>query len=285
MHFHTALEDLVEHALMEDIGLRDITTEATVLADARCRARLVAKQDGVLSGMDPFHMAFQLMDAEICGWKSLEDGSRLKTGGIAAEFEGHTRAVLTAERTAMNFVQHLSGIATLTAAYVKELEGLPCKVCDTRKTAPMMRGLEKAAVAHGGGASHRFNLFNGILIKENHVTAAGGVEAAIYKAAEANSHLMRIAVEVRDLDEFECAMRAGADVVLLDNMPLDDMREAVRRRNAGRHAVVEASGNARLETLRAMAETGVDYISVGRITHSAPVVDMSLLIENVAPVS
>lgn len=285
MHFHTALEDLVERALAEDIGLCDITTEATVPSEARCHARLVAKQDGVLSGIEPFHMAFQLMDAEIRGWKSLEDGSLLQSGAVVAEFDGHTRTVLSAERTAMNFVQHLSGVATLTAAYVKVVEGLPCKVCDTRKTTPMMRGLEKAAVVHGGGASHRFNLFNGILIKENHVTAAGGIEAAISKASQANHHLMRIAVEVRDLDEFDAALRAGADVVLLDNMPLEDMREAVRRRNAGRPTVIEASGNANLDTLRAMAETGVDYISVGRITHSAPVVDMSLLIENADPVS
>ncbi len=283
MHYHTALEDLVERALMEDIGLRDITTEATVPADARCKARLVAKQNGVLSGIDPFHMAFQLMDADVGSWKALEDGSPLKTGDVVAEFDGHTRAVLTAERTAMNFVQHLSGVATSTAAYVKAIEGLPCKVCDTRKTTPMMRGLEKAAVVHGGGASHRFNLFNGILIKENHVTAAGGIEAAIHKAAAANSHLLRVAVEVRDLDEFDQAIRAGADVILLDNMSLDDMREAVRRRNDGHHAVIEASGNANLDTLHGMAETGVDYISVGRITHSAPVVDMSLLIENTNP--
>ncbi len=277
---HTPLEELVDAALAEDIGPRDITTEATVPADARCEARLIAKQPGILSGIEPFHMAFSLMDAEITDWESLSDGSRVKPGDVVARFKGHTRAVLTAERTAMNFVQHLSGVATLTAKYVEKLEGLNCKICNTRKTTPMMRQLEKAAVVHGGGVDHRFNLFNGVLIKENHITAAGGIREAIQKASRGTHHLMRIAIEVENLREFDEALEAGADVIILDNMDLESMREAVRRAQGSR-VILEASGNATLDRVRAMAETGVHFISVGALTHSAPALDMSLLTTNV----
>jgi nicotinate-nucleotide pyrophosphorylase (carboxylating) len=278
MHLHTPLEDLVEAALTEDIGQRDITTEACVPPDARCRARLIAKQDGILSGIEPFHMAFYLMDADISDWESMEDGTPVSNGDTVAAFIAHTRAVLTAERTAMNFAQHLSGVATMTSEYVRELDGIPCRVCNTRKTTPMLRELEKKAVVDGGGADHRFNLFNGILIKENHITAAGSVEKAIRKSSHSTHHLHRVAVEVTNLDEFDEALAAGADVIMLDNMNYDDMREAVRRAE-GQRVVLEASGNATLERLRQMAETGVDFISVGALTHSAPVLDMSLLIE------
>jgi nicotinate-nucleotide pyrophosphorylase (carboxylating) len=180
----------------------------------------------------------------------------------------------------MNFVQHLSGVATMTSAYVAQLEGLSCRVCGTRKTTPMLRQLEKAAVVNGGGANHRHTLFNGVLIKENHITAAGGIREAVRKAYEGTHHLMRIGIEVRNLDEFDEALAANADVIMLDNMNLESMREAVRRAQ-GHKVVLEASGNATLERLRAMAETGVDFVSVGALTHSAPIVDMSLLIDNV----
>jgi len=277
---HTPLEDLVNAALDEDVGERDITTEATVPADARCQARLIAKQDGVLSGMEPFRMAFDLMDADIVDWDALPDGVGVKKGNLVARFTAHTRAVLTAERTAMNFVQHLSGVATLTARYAAKLEGLPAKVCNTRKTTPMMRRLEKMAVVHGGGVDHRYNLFNGVLIKENHITAAGCIREAINKARHGTHHLMRVAVEVSNLDEFDAALESGADVIMLDNMSLDKMRKAVKRAE-GQKVVLEGSGNASLERIRAMAETGVDFISVGALTHSAPALDMSLLIDNV----
>lgn len=277
---HTPLEELVDAALAEDIGPRDITTEATVPADARCEARLIAKQRGILSGIAPFHMAFMLMDAEITDWEAQEDGARVNKGDMVARFKGHTRAVLTAERTAMNFVQHLSGVATLTAKFVEKMDGLDCKICNTRKTTPMMRQLEKAAVVHGGGVDHRFNLFNGVLIKENHITAAGGIRAAIQKASKGTHHLMRIAIEVENLDQFNEALHAGADVIMLDNMDLDSMSEAVRRAK-GKRVILEGSGNATLDRVRAMAETGVHFISVGALTHSSPALDMSLLITNV----
>jgi nicotinate-nucleotide pyrophosphorylase (carboxylating) len=280
MTVQTNLETLVRASLEEDISQRDITTEACVPEDVRCEARLYAKQDGVLSGMVPFRLAFELLDADLANWEAKKDGERFQKGDMLAKFEAHTRAILTGERVGMNFVQHLSGVATLTAEFVKAVEGLKCKVCNTRKTTPMLRYLEKAAVVHGGGVDHRYNLFNGILIKENHITAAGGIRQAIEKASNNTHHLMRVAVEVENLNEFDEALASGADVILLDNMSLDDMRESARRAQ-GHRVVLEGSGNASLENIRAMAETGVQFISVGKITHSAPAIDMTLLIDNV----
>ncbi|HRZ82882.1 MAG TPA: carboxylating nicotinate-nucleotide diphosphorylase, partial [Candidatus Hydrogenedentes bacterium] len=262
-----------------DIGQEDLTTNTIVPPELRCLARLYAKQDGVLSGMKPFRAAFDLMDADVRDWKALTDGTPFKKGDLIVSFEGKTQAVLTAERTAMNFVQHLSGVATLTSKFVSALEGLECRICGTRKTMPMMRQLEKAAIVHGGGANHRHTLFNGVLIKENHVMAAGGIREAIRRAWEGTHHLMRIGVEVEDLGQFDEALEAGADVILMDNMSNEDMREAVGRAT-GRKVILEASGNATLDRIRSMAETGVHFISVGALTHSAPSIDLTLLIEN-----
>lgn len=280
MSIHTSIENLVRAALAEDIGQRDLTTEATVPAEARCVARLLAKQSGILSGIKPFHMAFSLMESELSDWQALSDGTALAAGDQVAQFSGRTRSVLTAERVAMNFVQHLSGVATMTSRFVSAVEGLDCRICSTRKTMPMLRQLEKAAVVHGGGFEHRHNLFHGILIKENHITAAGGITQALARAREGAHHLMRMAIEVSTLEEFDEAMAANADVIMLDNMGLDTMREAADRAK-GHKVVLEASGNASLDRVRSMAETGVHVISVGAITHSAPIVDMTLLIENV----
>lgn len=276
-----AIENLVAATLAEDIGQEDLTTNTIVPPELRCLARLYAKQDGVLSGMKPFRAAFDLMDAEVRDWTALTDGTPFKKGDLIVSFEGKTQAVLTAERTAMNFAQHLSGVATLTSKFVASLEGLDCRICGTRKTMPMMRQLEKAAIVHGGGANHRHTLFNGVLIKENHVMAAGGIREAIRRAWEGTHHLMRIGVEVEDLGQFDEALEAGADVILMDNMSNEDMREAVGRA-AGRKVILEASGNASLDRVRSMAETGVHFISVGALTHSAPSIDLTLLIENAA---
>lgn len=278
MHLHTPMEELVDAALREDICQRDITTEATVPEDAWCAARLVAKQAGVLSGIIPFRMAFDLLQAELSEWTAKQDGDAVEPGDTIASFQGRTRPVLTAERTAMNFIQHLSGVATYTRRFVDALADLPCRICHTRKTTPLLRQLERDAVVHGGGAEHRYNLFHGILIKENHITAAGGVAEAIRLASGHSSHLLRIAVEVKDLKEFDEALEAGAGSILLDNMDNETMREAAARAK-GRDVILEASGNASLERVRAMAETGVHRISVGALTHSAPVLDMSLLID------
>jgi len=275
-----SLRRLLMEALEEDIGQEDITTNRTVPADARCRTRLLAKEAGVLSGIEVFRMSFDLLKAQITGWDSLTDGDRFAKGDDVATFTGNTRAVLTAERLAMNMVRHLSGVATLTSKFVEAVQGLNVIICDTRKTTPLWRRLEKQAVLHGGGSNHRHTLFNGVVIKENHIAAAGGIEEAVRRATQGAHHLMKIEIEVENLEEFEQAMAANVDAIMLDNMSYDDMREAVRRAQ-GRRVLLEASGNASLENIRAMAETGVDVISVGALTHSAPVVDLSLLIENV----
>lgn len=271
-------EKLVRHALEEDMGHDDVTTRLTVPEDARCAARLVAKQDGVLSGIDVFRLAFELVEADLEHWESSNNGSRIASGDTVAAFSGSTRPVLTAERTALNFLQRLSGVATLTDAYVRALEGSHARVCDTRKTTPGLRMLEKAAVSHGGGANHRHGLYDGILIKENHIEAAGGIAMAVERAAKGAHHLMKVEVEVRSLDELRQALDARADAVLLDNMSMEDMgRAAAMAKAAG--VVSEASGNVTLDTIGAVAETGVDFISVGALTHSAPALDLSLLIE------
>lgn len=276
-----AIENLVAATLSEDIGQEDLTTNTIVPPELRCLARLYAKQDGVLSGIKPFRAAFDLMEADVRDWTALTDGTPFKKGDLIVSFEGKTQAVLTAERTAMNFAQHLSGVATLTFRFVAALEGLDCRICGTRKTMPMLRQLEKAAIVHGGGANHRHTLFNGVLIKENHVMAAGSIREAIRRAWEGTHHLMRIGAEVENLGQFDEALEAGADVILMDNMSNEDMREAVGRA-AGHKVILEASGNASLERIRSMAETGVHFISVGALTHSAPSIDLTLLIENAA---
>jgi len=271
---------LVREALAEDIGQGDITTNATVPADARCQAWLIAKQDGVLSGIRVFRLVFEVLEADIREWDGITDGARFSKGEKIVGFQGRTRAVLMGERVALNFLQRLSGIATLTARYRDALEGYPVRLCDTRKTTPLLRKLEKEAVIHGGGTNHRYALFDGVLIKENHITAAGGIRQAVERAIQGTHHLMKIGIEVTNLDELREAVDAGADAVLLDNMSLEDMSRAVDMVR-GTKIVLEASGNITLENVRRVAETGVNLISVGALTHSAPAVDLSLIIKNV----
>jgi nicotinate-nucleotide pyrophosphorylase (carboxylating) len=276
-----SIRPLIAAALSEDVGHGDVTSNALIPEDARCTVRLVAKQHGVLSGIGVYRATFETMAADIDGWQGKNDGDTLASSDIVASFQGSTRAVLAAERTALNFLQHLSGIATLTRSYVDAIGDLNCRVCDTRKTTPLLRSLEKKAVVHGGGTNHRHNLTDGILIKENHVAAAAGIEAAITRARSQAHHLTKVEVEVRNLDEFQEALSAGADVVMLDNMDNPTMVRAValNKKLTGGRTVLEASGNVSLARIRAMAETGVDIISVGALTHSAPALDFSLLIE------
>lgn len=273
------LDAIVRDALLEDIGRGDATTEATVPEDARCKARLYAKQDGVLSGINVFRNVFHQLNASVTGWHSKHDGDRFQKGDDIALFEGTTRAVLSGERVALNFLQRLSGVATLTAAMTDRVKGFDVRICETRKTTPLLRQLEKDAVRHGGGSNHRFALYDGILIKENHITAAGGVGCAVKAAINRSHHLMSVGVEVTNLAELEEAISAGADVVLLDNMSVEQMREAVKFVN-GRDVVLEASGNITLDRIRDVAATGVNIISIGALTHSAPAIDLSLEIAN-----
>ncbi len=270
-----AIRNLIHAALAEDVGLGDITTDSIVPAADRCAAILTAKQDGVLSGLTVFQAVFEELQAELKDWKALEDGASFTAGDVVASFSAKTRCVLTGERTALNFVQHLSGIATLTSEFVRAIEGLNTQICDTRKTSPMLRALEKEAVVHGGGRNHRHGLNDGVLIKDNHIAAAGGIEQAIALARVHTHHLLKVEVEVTNAAQLDEAIQAGADVLLLDNMSNDAMREAVTRaKDTG--IVLEASGNATLDRVREMAETGVDFISVGALTHSAKASDLSL---------
>lgn len=275
------LQETVVRALAEDLGAGDVTSGATVAEDARARARVVQKQPGVVFGLD--------VVAETMRQCGVEDVDKLMVEGqwreeVPAEVllaSGLARGLLAAERTALNFLGHLSGIATLTARYVEAVAGTGARVLDTRKTTPGLRGLEKAAVAAGGGQNHRMGLYDAVLIKENHVALAGGVAKAIHAARTAQPE-MALEIECRDVEEVAYALGAGADRLLLDNMTPGQLREAVALRDAERGAdgpPLEASGGVSLETVREIAETGVEFISVGALTHSAPALDLSLLLE------
>jgi nicotinate-nucleotide pyrophosphorylase (carboxylating) len=278
------LKALVGRALAEDVGAGDVTSEATVAADARARARITQKAPGAIYGLDAAEVAFALLDPDVRVQRLLEEGSWNEAGTPVLAVEGSARALLTAERTALNFLAHLSGVATAAACAARAVEGTPAKVLDTRKTTPGLRALEKAAVAAGGAGvavNHRVGLYDAILIKENHIAAAGGIAQAVACArAHAPELAATLEVEVRDPAEIEQALAAGARRLLLDNMNPAMLRAAVVQ-VAGR-AVLEASGGVTLQTLREYAETGVDFISLGALTHSAPALDLSLIVEPVS---
>lgn len=269
--------DLIDLALREDLAQGDITSESTVPADRAATAVLIAKQAGVVSGIETARSVFERVDPSVVFQPFVADGAHVERGHILARISGNARSMLAAERTALNLIQRLSGIATVTARYAAAVAGTGATVVDTRKTTPGMRLLEKAAVRHGGGGNHRFNLGDAVLIKDNHLAAIGGnrpIVAAVTAARARAPHTSRVEVEVTDLAGVADALEAGADIIMLDNMGLDDMREAVRLVDG--QALVEASGGVTLETVRQVAETGVDLISVGALTHSAPSLDISL---------
>jgi len=270
-----AYEQVVHTALREDLGdAGDITTNAVIPADARVEALLVAREDGCLAGLDAALFAFRVLDPDVRSTVALRDGGGLTRGTVIASIYGSARAVLGAERTALNLLSHLSGIASLTAAYVRAVGRNRTAIVDTRKTTPGLRALEKYAVRMGGGVNHRFGLYDAVLIKDNHVAAAGGVGPAVRAARSSAGHLVKVEVEVDTLAQLDEALEAGADAVLLDNMSLEQLRAAVRA-NDGR-ALLEASGSVTLEGVAEVAATGVDLISVGRLTHSAPALDIGL---------
>ena len=269
------LEPLVRMALLEDLGRAgDLTTDAIVLAQARAEAALVARQPGVVAGLDLATLAFRLVHPAITIRIERPDGTRLVPGDCLATIEGPARGMLTAERVALNFLGHLSGVATATATLVDAVQGHKARICCTRKTMPGLRSVQKYAVRVGGGSNHRFGLDDGVLIKDNHVAAAGSVAAAIRAARSGVGHLVKIEVEVDTLDQLDEAMATGVDAVLLDNMGPDMLAEAVRR-IAGR-AIAEASGRITPATAPAIAAAGVDLISAGWLTHSASVLDIGL---------
>lgn len=269
------VERAVAAALEEDLGAAgDITTDAIVSADAQGEAEIVARKAGVVAGLDLAEAAFRALDPEAKFTRVVEDGGKVAAGGTIAQVSAKTRALLTGERTALNFLGRLSGIATLTAAYVAAVEGTHAKIACTRKTTPSLRAFEKYAVRAGGGVNHRFGLYDAILVKDNHIAAAGGLANALHRLRPRAGHLVKVEVEVDTLDQLEEALRFPIDAVLLDNMDVATLKEAVALVKG--RVVTEASGGVTLETVREIAETGVDVISVGALTHSARSLDSSL---------
>jgi nicotinate-nucleotide pyrophosphorylase (carboxylating) len=271
------VKQLIEVAIEEDIGRGDVTTEATIAEHVMAHAWLVTKQDTVLAGIEVFAKVYAALDSSICIMPSYKDGDLLSAGTVVARLEGRARSLLGGERVALNFLQRLSGIATLTRRYVDAVRGYHVEIVDTRKTTPGWRVLEKYAVRVGGGKNHRHDLGDGVLIKDNHIVAAGGISEAVKRARQHSHHLLKIEVEVETLEQVVEALQVGVEVIMLDNMSTTVMAEGVKI--IGGRALVEASGGIDLETVVEIARTGVDLISVGRLTHSAPSADIHIEFE------
>lgn len=267
------IDNIIINALKEDGAYDDITTKSIVNAEDRCKVDLIAKEDGILCGIEVFKRVF-----EILGDTSVEffamDGEKIRNGQVIGKIEGLTLSVLSGERVALNILQRMSGVATLTSRFVEKLQGTRAKLLDTRKTTPNFRILERYAVKIGGGENHRYNLSDGVLIKDNHIDAAGGIKRAIDMTRKYVSFVKKIEVETESLEQVEEALLAKADIIMLDNMKLDTIRKALSIIDG--RALTEVSGNVDLETIRSIAETGVDYISTGYITHSYKVLDLSM---------
>lgn len=271
------IDKIIDIALAEDIHTGDITTLSVLPKPRVMRARLIAKEPMVLAGVAVAERVFARLDAGIRFTAAFADGDRLETGDVIARIEGDAAMLLQGERVSLNLMQRMCGIATQTAEYVKEIAGTGARVVDTRKTTPGLRVLEKYAVRVGGGTNHRTGLYDGVLIKENHIAAAGGILEAVRLARAYIPHTLKVEVETETLEQVALALQAGADIIMLDNMTLDQMREAVQL-IAGK-ALVEASGGVNLKSIRGIAETGVDIISVGALTHSVQASDISMLME------
>lgn len=281
MLFSTEIQEIVDGALAEDLGQGDVTTEALIAPGLQARASVKAKERGVLAGIEVAALVFQRVDPSLAFKSLVGDGSRVEAGDVIAVLEGTAASILKAERVALNFLQRLSGIATDTARYVEAVAGLPVRILDTRKTTPGLRVLEKYAVRVGGGHNHRKSLGDGVLIKDNHLAVLRSSDAdiaeAIKQARQRAPHTLKIEIEVETVEEARQAIEAGADAILLDNMALDDMRQAVNL--ARGRTLTEASGGVTLDNVRAVAETGVDLISIGALTHSSKALDISLELE------
>jgi nicotinate-nucleotide pyrophosphorylase (carboxylating) len=273
----SSVVDVILRALKEDLGPGDITTSLIIPEDNKSKARYIAKDNFVLAGFPFAREVFRTLDPAMEWNIFFAEGSRVSKGNILAEISGNTRAILAGERVSLNLLQRLSGIATLTAKYIDAVSGLKTKIVDTRKTTPCLRFMEKYAVKTGGGTNHRFGLFDGILIKDNHIKALGSIKEAVSRAQKGH-HLTKIEVEVATIQELGEAIDAGADIIMLDNMQLDDIKKAVNITDG--KICLEASGGITLENIREIAEAGVDLISIGALTHSAPAADISLKIVN-----
>ena len=278
MHINT--DEYLMNALKEDITSEDVTTNSVMKTYKKGSAQLICKEDGVICGLPVFARVFELLDREVIFETTYQDGDVMKKGDLIGTVIGDIRVLLSGERTALNYLQRMSGIATYTSEYAKELEGYKTTLLDTRKTTPNMRPFEKYAVRVGRGSNHRYNLSDGILLKDNHIGAAGSVTNAVKMAKEYAPFVRKIEVEVENLEMVAEAIEAGADIIMLDNMDNETMRKAVEM--IGDKAQTECSGNVTKERLREIAEIGVDFVSSGALTHSAPIIDLSL--KNLRPV-
>lgn len=267
------VDNIIKEALNEDCPFGDVTTEAIVDKDSTCTVDLISKEEGIIAGIEVFSRVYHILqDVEVTFF--IKEGERVKKNQIIGKIKGNTRKVLIGERVALNLIQRLSGIATLTNKFISKLENTKTKLLDTRKTTPNLRILEKYAVSIGGGNNHRFNLSDGILIKDNHIDAAGGIKEAVFKAREYAPFVRKIEVEVETLNEVKEALQCGVDIIMLDNMDIDTLKEAVSL--IGNRAKTEASGNVTLDNIEEIAKTGVNYISSGYITHSYKAFDLSM---------
>ncbi|PWW33045.1 MULTISPECIES: carboxylating nicotinate-nucleotide diphosphorylase [Paenibacillus] len=275
--YNEGLIESIKNWLREDVGAGDVTTSVTIPAGSQSKAVIHAKDNGIIAGITVAELVFQVVDSGLVFTAMVKDGDAVTRGTILAEVEGSTHSLLTGERLALNLLQRMSGIATRTRTYVDALEGLSTRLVDTRKTTPGHRLLEKYAVRVGGGANHRFGLYDAVMIKDNHIKGAGGITEAVQRARAVIPHTMTIEVETENLEQVREALQAGADIIMLDNMHPDRMRKAVALiREQAPHVKVEASGNVSLNTIRGIAESGVDVISVGRLTYSFESLDISL---------
>lgn len=275
--YDEALRAQIKGWLAEDIGSGDITTETTILPGSRSKAVIHVKENGIIAGIPVAKLVFQVVDPELEFRSFAQDGDSVVKGTVIIEVEGSTHSILTGERLALNLMQRMSGIATKTKAFVDALQGLPVRLVDTRKTTPGHRLLEKYAVRIGGGANHRFGLYDAVMIKDNHIKGAGGITEAVMSARKQIPHTMKIEVETESLAQVEEALGCGADIIMLDNMPHDMMKEAVAMVKAqSPHVIVEASGGVTLATIHGIASCGVDVISVGGLTYSFQALDISL---------
>ncbi len=271
------IDRVLLRAIAEDVGNGDVTTSALIPENHTTAAELVAKEDFVVAGLPFFKRVFGLIDSSVKLTIRKKDGSAVKSGTVIAGIRGNTRSILIAERTALNILQRTSGIATLTSQFVKSVKGLDVRIVDTRKTAPGLRYFDKYGVKAGGGHNHRYGLFDGVLIKDNHIDAVGGVGKAVKKARSGAHHLLKIEVEVKNLSEVKEALTAGADIIMLDNMSVKMMQKAVEViRSKTNEVLIEASGNMNLDKVREVAGTGIDLISIGALTHSVSAADISL---------
>ena len=268
------IDKIIEQALLEDIGTGDITTESIIPYDLKTKGIIKTKEEGVIAGLKIANLVFKKLDSEIIFEKKIKDGTKVARDKVLAEISGPARTILKGERVALNFLQRMSGIATITSKFCQQVKDLPVRIVDTRKTTPGLRILEKYAVRIGGGYNHRFGLYDAVLIKDNHIAIAGGIKSVVNSTRKQISHMVKIEVEVENLSQLQEALEMKADIIMLDNMDLNTMKRAVKTVKG--KALIEASGGVTLEKVRKIAQTGVDLISIGTLTHSVKSLDIGM---------